>query len=390
VNKDALLSGGWDAAFANQNSETVITSEESEEGIIIAPEVVASVDRFTLQGFSPALANRLPAFWQWFAHMELFTLGVQNQADHMEEGACPAIASTGLANFGRTTLTSSVIRDVGGWGIYNGGVFTMSDSQVSNVAPTGIRNEGVMRVYRSKVVNNFGICTGITNWSNGALTVASSTISHNSYSRGGAFGGGLCNLGNAVLVNTTVSHNVAHSYGGGIYNISGTLSLYNSTVSHNASNVNGAGGGIFNESEGVVRLQNTLVSDNGIAGENPQPATADCGGTLQSQGYNLVTRIEGCNFVAATGDLLNINAALSPFLLGSPGYHPLLKTSPAINAGDSSGCKDHEGNLILTDQRGVERIGRCDIGAYEYDPANDPLFYSYGTMVVSGSRLAQD
>jgi hypothetical protein len=49
-----------------------------------------------------------------------------------------------------------------------------------------------------------------------------------------------------------------------------------------------------------------------------------------------------------------------------------------------------DGEPIPTDQRGQERIGRCDIGAYEYDPANDPLFYSYGTMVVSGSRLAQD
>jgi len=41
------------------------------------------------------------------------------------------------------------------------------------------------------------------------------------------------------------------------------------------------------------------------------------------------------------------------------GYHPLLSGSPAINAGNPATC-------LSTDQRGVARVGGCDIGAYEY------------------------
>jgi len=55
-------------------------------------------------------------------------------------------------------------------------------------------------------------------------------------------------------------------------------------------------------------------------------------------------------------------------LEGSPGYHPLLLGSPAINAGNLAGCKDDNGDPLPTDQRGLPRFGRCDIGAYESHP----------------------
>ena len=49
---------------------------------------------------------------------------------------------------------------------------------------------------------------------------------------------------------------------------------------------------------------------------------------------------------------------------------PLLIGSPAIDAGNPSGCRDSKGNLLTTDQRGLRRPDRddqtgCDIGAYE-------------------------
>ena len=58
--------------------------------------------------------------------------------------------------------------------------------------------------------------------------------------------------------------------------------------------------------------------------------------------------------------------ALLP-LEGSPSYHPLYRFSPAIDAGNPNGCKDHNGKPLDNDQRGVPRKGRCDIGSYEYD-----------------------
>jgi hypothetical protein len=44
--------------------------------------------------------------------------------------------------------------------------------------------------------------------------------------------------------------------------------------------------------------------------------------------------------------------------------------SPAIDAGNPSGCRDSQGNLLTTDQRGYSRhdqedTGGCDMGAYE-------------------------
>jgi hypothetical protein len=48
----------------------------------------------------------------------------------------------------------------------------------------------------------------------------------------------------------------------------------------------------------------------------------------------------------------------------------LLSGSPAIDAGNPSGCTDGQGHLLKTDQRGMPRrnpedTGGCDIGAYE-------------------------
>ena len=48
----------------------------------------------------------------------------------------------------------------------------------------------------------------------------------------------------------------------------------------------------------------------------------------------------------------------------------LLSASPAIDAGNPSGCADGQGHLLKTDQRGMPRLdkedsGGCDIGAYE-------------------------
>ena len=46
--------------------------------------------------------------------------------------------------------------------------------------------------------------------------------------------------------------------------------------------------------------------------------------------------------------------------------------SPAIDAGNPSGCRDFAGELITTDQRGVARPqgAACDIGAYEFACGN--------------------
>jgi len=37
----------------------------------------------------------------------------------------------------------------------------------------------------------------------------------------------------------------------------------------------------------------------------------------------------------------------------------------AVTGAHPPGCKDASGNALSVDQRGVKRLGPCDIGAYE-------------------------
>ena len=100
---------------------------------------------------------------------------------------------------------------------------------------------------------------------------------------------------------------------------------------------------------------------NSILAGNVNDNSPDCNGSIGTSGYNLVGDTSGCTFTPATGDLTDVDANLGPFV-GSPGYYPLLSSSPAIDAVPLGQC------TVTTDQRGVARPQgpACDIGAYEY------------------------
>ncbi|HEX8684488.1 MAG TPA: right-handed parallel beta-helix repeat-containing protein [Ardenticatenaceae bacterium] len=388
LDKDAALSGGWNAAFSAQSGESIISGAgENLFGVIVMPNVVASMDRFTLGGFSGLLANRAAPAWVSLASTSMVASdgAFRGYPQGGDQNLCQTGVTTAIYNHGTFTLTNSLVAGVSfGWGLFNDGRFTLLDSQVGGNHYAGIANYSgaTMAVYRTRISGNFGVCAGISN--HGNLIVVSSTVSHND-TWFNAYGGGLCNRGQAVLVNTVVSHNLTQGSpepgneesgsGGGIYNISGTLSLYSSTISRNGAT---RGGGIFNESAGTVTLSNTLVASNYSRTINRTP---DCGGTLRSHGYNLLSQVEGCDWVPGAGDLLGVGAGVFPGLMGWPGYPPLPRTSPAVNAGNPEGCRGPEGELLLVDQRGVARDGRCDIGAYEYSPEHDPLFYAFAPWI---------
>ena len=100
------------------------------------------------------------------------------------------------------------------------------------------------------------------------------------------------------------------------------------------------------------------------------PWGGTCYGAVTSNGYNLSSD-NTCNF-NGPGDRNNTDPKLGTF-----GYNgrptqtiPLLSGSPAIDAGNPSGCTDGQGHLLTTDQRGMPRPdpgdpGGCDMGAYE-------------------------
>ena len=254
----------------------------------------------------------------------------------------------------------------------------------------GILNGGVLTVSRSILVGNVAFercvdrCSSISSgrggavFNTGTMIISNSTLTQNSASACrtiflpmgrqivcSGVGGGIWNNGTLTINNDTLSANdVGHqgSVGGGVFNVGGILTVNNSTVSMNS------GGGIFNEdtngfgfTQGTATLQNAIVANKGVNCEGP---------LIISMGYNLSSN-GSCHF-SNTGDRNNTNPKLGPLQNngGPTQTMALLPGSPAIDAGNPSGCTDGHGHLFKTDQRGKPRpdpedTGGCDMGAYE-------------------------
>jgi hypothetical protein len=263
----------------------------------------------------------------------------------------------GIYNNGTLTINNCVVSgnsasDVGfgghGGGIYSAGNLTINHSTISgNSASSGEHEAG-----------NGG---GINNA--GSLTINNSTVSGNSVLRRynvAAYGGGIGANGSLKTINnSTVSGNGAN-IGGGIAANGGLTTINNSTISENSL---GQGSGISFTAVATVTLQNSIVANN-IGG--------NCYGygTMTSHGYNL-SGDNSCNF-HGSGDRNNINPLLGALQNngGPTQTMALLPGSPAIDAGNPSGCTDGHGHLLTTDQRGMPRpdkedTGGCDMGAYE-------------------------
>ncbi len=215
------------------------------------------------------------------------------------------------------------------------------------------------------------------------LTLQNSTISGNQASTDG---GGIFSvnqdMGSNVLTltNSTISGNKANNQGGGLYfdsNESSTnlMTLINATVVSNSASIGSnitAGSYIY--ADGTVRLKNTIIA-HGLIGENCSILE---NGKIISEGHN-VDGQNTCN-LTATGDMTNTNPLLGPLQDngGTALTHALLPGSPAIDAGDDTGCP-------ATDQRGMIRPQgeHCDIGAYETEAYPFQVAKTAGVTMVS-------
>jgi uncharacterized repeat protein (TIGR01451 family)/CSLREA domain-containing protein len=307
------------------------------------------------------------------------------------------------------------VADPGG-AIWNVGALALTNSTVSNNSADqlggGIYNSGTLMLTNSTVSGNSAELFGGGIYNVGALTLANSTVNGNSARNGG----GIYNAAGALtLTSSTVSGNSALGDGGGIWNI-GTVTANNVTIAKNVADADsddaGNGGGMFNVSGGTVRVANTIVGTNVdqsrtiFAGRQ----APDCGGSLTSQGYNLVQTTTGCTIGGDTiGNITGRDPQLGPLQdNGGPTFtHALLVLtsklgpftipSPAIDAGSPGGAtacpsRDQTGGLRVDGN--ADGISRCDIGAYEYVP---PLF-KLGTWALTpaeatvrpGERLAYE
>jgi hypothetical protein len=273
-------------------------------------------------------------------------------------------------------------------GILNQGTLSLSDSIVSyNVAGGGCAEAGGILNYSGTVtidhsliaenkVLNLGICgvgpgsmstaSGYYNmygnsvvktttfWKNGIVVLGSLAIDRSTVSDSDAHG--IVNGGGLTVINSTITG----STGSGIVNmftaLIGVVQMSNSTVAENA------GDGVVFGAPLYSKIRNSILAANG---------GSDCKGDFFSGDYNLVQNMDGCRSYGGSHDITGVSAELRRLgWYGGPTQTmELRRRSPAIDAGDPSGCKDGAGNLILTDQRGLPRPerrgGRCDIGAVE-------------------------
>lgn len=286
-----------------------------------------------------------------------------------------ADAGGGINNAGTLTINNSTISGNGATGKWGGGgIFTSSNLTINNSTISNNTSSlayaygggifvygGTATINRSTVSANQATYGGGIAVFSGTVAVNRSTLSGNQ----AAWGGGHFNNYYATLTtitNSTISNNDASNVGGGFFNWS-TIKVNNSTLSGNGA---AYGGGIESISSNPTTLQNTIVANSPSGGN----CFTDYGATITSDGYNLSSD-NTCNF-NGPGDMNNTYPKLG--MLGNHGGPtqtiPLLLGSPAIDAGNPSGCTDGNGNLLKIDQRGYPRpdkedTGGCDMGAYE-------------------------
>jgi len=211
------------------------------------------------------------------------------------------------------------------------------------------------------------------------VTIAGNTASATGGSSGaGGFtvGGGLedrlspTTLTDATIAANSITSNGAQAgagSGGGINAGGGLVTLLNSTVDANSATATGTpagpvtGGNIFVSSPGL-HAKNSIVT-GGVANE---PTSQNCGGGSEvlSEGHNIDSTNE-CGF-HGTGDQVNTNPLLGALESngGPVQTMALLSGSPAIDAGDDSGCPGRDARGVVRPQGPA-----CDIGAYERAPA---------------------
>ncbi|MBN8726711.1 MAG: hypothetical protein J0H15_03285 [Xanthomonadales bacterium] len=217
---------------------------------------------------------------------------------------------------------------------------------------------------------------GIFVGANGSLRLERSAVIGNAGLKGGGLYVGTG--ASAVVVNSTLGRNVADRDGGAVEN-DGTIRFHNSTLSFNHADPGGQdlgrGGGL--NATGPAYARNTILAGNLRGAEEPN----DCHGVVRTYGRTLFGTSADCALDAVSGTV----EALSPGSLGTLGNHggrtatvPLLAGSNAIDSGDlDGGCHDDAAPLDR-DQRGYERVGVCDIGAFEYGAFDPDEIFRHG------------
>jgi predicted outer membrane repeat protein len=252
-----------------------------------------------------------------------------------------------LTGTGNVTISTGSIHD------NNPSTSTVSQNGGAIYVDSG----ATLNVYTSYIYNNVvghdGIGAGLFN--KGTATLSQTTFDSNSTGTSGE-AGAIYNESSLTLTNDTLTRNTGYSFGGGLFNRSGTATLTNVTVAGNKE-ITDSGGGVLNYTGATMNLTNVLLANNSNDNCRFFSAATNLGGNLSTD--NQCGFLSGRDSVAIKLGPLETNGGQTP-------TERLLPGSVAINDGTSSGSPP------VLDQRGTTRPkgGMYDVGAVEFAPCS--------------------
>lgn len=216
---------------------------------------------------------------------------------------------------------------------------------------------------------NGGALTVMSNENNRGLTISGTTFANNTAT---GQGGGLWMMkAPATITNSTFSGNAvtgtsSSNVGGGMA-LYGSATLVNTTIAYNSAGW--VAGGVAVSGDAAVTAKNTIFYNNTANNggndwkiqQQTNRALNDGGGNVQFPGY-LSNQFNRFNDNLAVQNIRIADARLGPLQNNGGGFlltHALLSGSAAINAGVLNGAP-------ATDQRGLQRDGKVDVGAFEF------------------------
>lgn len=209
--------------------------------------------------------------------------------------------------------------------------------------------------------------SGGVSWStvSGNRAASSGGGIHTSAAPGSGAAAGVVGLG---IGNSTIANNRAGGDGGGIGASGGnsTTDLGGDTVARNLAGPGHLGGGLYQGSGDVIRVQSTIVARNLVGAGATGLDCFSASSAFDSLGYNLIGYANGCSGFGTAGDLFGGRLELGKLADNGGAKHWTYgRPLQTIALGRGSRAIDHGLRINGVDERGVKRGKKPDIGAYE-------------------------